>query len=125
MEFFLCSRIILMINRNKHIRPITQHLLHRIIHQPIHKRSPLVEMKSVRGINHLRFCPMPGDPCHHTTNRAVTVAKCIPILLHQTFYLPQCPHVLPHMFDIPRKINLVAAHMHILQLLLQFCDTLI
>ena len=122
MEFLLRQRIILMINRDKHIRPTTQHLLHRIIHQPIHNRSSLIEMKSVRGINHLRFRPVPGDPCHHTTNRAVTVAKCIPILLHQTFYLPQCPHVLSHVFDIPCEINLVAAHMHILQFLFQFRD---
>ena len=111
-----------MINRNKHIRPTTQHLLHRIIHQPIHKRSPLVEMKSVRGINHLHFRPVPGNPCDHTTDRAVTVAKCVSILLHQTFYLPQCPHVLPHVFDIPCEIDLITVHVHVLQFLFQFRD---
>ena len=137
LKFLFCQLVVLMIDRYQHIRPSAQHLLHRIVHQPVHKRSPLVEMKSVRGINHLRFCPVPGDPCHHTTNRAVTVAKCVPILLHQTFHLPQCPgtsdvidlaqcpHVLSHMLDIPCEINLVAAHMHILQFLLQFRDTLI
>lgn len=115
MEFLLRQRIILMINRNKHLRPTTQHLLHRIIHQPIHNRSPLIEMKSVRGINHLRFRPVSGNPCDHTTDRAVTVTKRIGILLHQSFHLPQRFHVLSHMPDIPREINLVAAHMHVLR----------
>lgn len=125
MKFLFCSGIVLMIDRYQHIRPSAQHLLHRIVHQPVHNRCPLIEMKPMCRIDHFCSGPVPGDPCHHTTNRAVTVAKCIPILLHQTFYLPQCPHVLPHVFDIPCEINLVAAHMHILQFLFQFCDTLI
>jgi len=125
MEFLLRQRIILMINRNKHLRPTTQHLLHRIIHQPIHNRSPLIEMKPMCRIDH--FCPGPvsGNPCDHTTDRAVTVTKLIGILLHQCFHLPQRFHVLPHVFDIPCEIDLITVHVHVLQFLFQFCDTLI
>ena len=125
MKFLFCSGIVLMIDRYQHIRPSAQHLLHRIVHQPVHNRCTLIEMKPMCRIDHFCSGPVSGNPCDHTTDRAVTVTKRIGILLHQSFHLPQRFHVLSHMLDIPREINLIAAHMHILQFLLQFCDTLI
>lgn len=122
MKLLFCSGIILMIDRYQHIRPSAQCFFHRIVQQPVHKWCPLIEMKPMCRIDH--FCPGPVscNPCDHTTDRAVTVTKCIGILLHQCFHLPQRFHVLSHMLDIPCEIDLITVHMHVLQFLFQFRD---
>lgn len=122
MKFLFCSGIILMIDRYQHIRPSAQHLLHRIVHQPVHNRCPLIEMKPMCRIDHFCSGPVSGNPCDHSTDRAVAVTKLIGILFHQCFHLPQRFHVLSHMLDIPCEIDLITVHVHVLQFLFQFRD---